>query len=59
LVGKPGGKRELKRPRRRWEDNIEMELLEVGRVGMDWIGMAEDRGRWRAVVNPVMNLRVA
>jgi hypothetical protein len=50
--------RPLGRPRRRWEDNIKMDLQEVGWGGMDWIDMAQDRVRWRAVVSAVMNLRV-
>jgi hypothetical protein len=58
LVGKPEGKRPLGRPRRRWEDNIKMGFQEVECGGMDWIELAEDRDRWRALVNPVMNLRV-
>ena len=58
LVGKPEGKRPLGRPRCRWEDNIKMDLQEVGYGGMDWIELAEDRDRWRALVNAVMNLRV-
>jgi len=58
LVGKPEGKRPLVRPRRRWEDNIKMDLQEVGCGGMDWIELVQDRGRWRALVNAVMNLRV-
>jgi hypothetical protein len=58
LVGKPEGKRSLGRPRRRWEDNIKMDFLEVGCGGMDWIGLAQDRDKWRALVNAVMNLRV-
>jgi hypothetical protein len=58
LVGKPGGKRPMGRPRRRWEDNIRMDLQEVGCGGMDWIGMAQDRDSWRALVNAVMNIRV-
>jgi len=58
LVGKPEGKRPLWRPRRRWEDNIKMDLQEVGYGGMDWIDLAQDRDRWRALVNAVMNLRV-
>jgi hypothetical protein len=58
LVGKPEGKRPLGRPRRRWEGNIKMDLQEVGCWGMDWIERAQDRDRWRAVVNAVMNLRV-
>jgi hypothetical protein len=57
LVGKPEGRRPLGRPRRRWEDNIKMDLRE-GCGGVDWIGLAEDRDRWRAVVYTVMNLRV-
>ena len=58
LVGKPEGKIPLGRYRRRWDDNIKMELLEVGCGGMDWIKLAQDRERWRALVNAVMNLRV-
>jgi hypothetical protein len=58
-VGKPEGGRPLGRPRRRWEDNIKMDLREVGRGGIDWISLAQDRERWRALVNAVMNLRVA
>jgi hypothetical protein len=58
LVGKPEGKRPLGRPRRRWEDNIKMGLREVGCGGMDWIELAQDRDRWRVLVNAVMNLRV-
>jgi len=58
LVGKPEGKRPLGRPRRRWEDNIKVDLEEVGCGGMDWIELAQDRDRWRALVNVVMNLRV-
>ena len=57
LVGKPGGKRPLGRPRRRWEDNIKMDLQEVGEGG-DWMELAQDRDRWRAFVNTVMYLRV-
>ena len=56
--GGPEGNRPLGRPRSRWEDNIKMDLQEVGCVGMDWIELAQDRGRWRALVNAVMNLRV-
>jgi len=55
LVGKPERKRQLWRPRRRWEDNIKMDLQEVGCVGVDWIGLAQDRDRWRALVSAVMN----
>ena len=58
LVGKPEGMRQLGRTRRRWEDNIKMDLQEVGCRGMDWIELAQDRDRWRALVNAVMNLRV-
>jgi hypothetical protein len=57
LVGRPGGRRPLGRHRRRWEDNIKMDLEEVG-WGMDWIDLAQDRDRWRALVNAVMNLWV-
>ena len=57
LVGKPEGKRPLGRPRRRWEDNIKMDLQEVG-VGGDWMELAQDRDRRRALVNTVMNFRV-
>ena len=58
LVGKPEGKRPLGRPRIRWEDNIKMDIQEVGCEGMDWIDLAQDGDRWRAVVNAVMNFRV-
>jgi hypothetical protein len=58
LVGKPEGKIPLGRLRRRWEDNIKMDLQEVGCVGMDWIELAQDRDRWQVPVNAVMNLRV-
>ena len=58
LVGKPKVKRQLGRPRRRWEDNIKMDLQRVGYGGMDWIELAQDGDRWRTVVNVVMNLRV-
>ena len=58
LVGKPEGKRPLGRPRRRWEDNIKMDLQEVGCGRMDWIELAQDRDRWRALVSTVMNLWV-
>jgi len=57
LVGKPEGKRPLGRPRPRWEDNIKMDLREVGGRG-DWMELAQDRDRWRALVNTVMNFRV-
>jgi len=57
LVGKPEGKRPLGRPRRRWEDNIKMDLREVGGGG-DWMELAQDRDRWRAFVNTMMNFRV-
>jgi hypothetical protein len=58
LVGKPEEKRPLGRPRRRWVDNIRMDLGEMGWGDVDWIGLAQDRNRWRAVVNSVLNLRV-
>jgi hypothetical protein len=58
LVGKPEGKRPLGRPRRRWEDNIRMDLREIGWRGMDWIDLAQDRDQWKALVNTAMNLRV-
>jgi hypothetical protein len=58
LVGKPEGKRPLRRPRRRWINKIKMDLLERGLNVVDWIGLAQDRHRWRALVNSVMNLRV-
>jgi hypothetical protein len=58
LVGKPEGKRPLGRLRLRWEDSIRMDLQEVGCGGMDWIELAQDRDRWQALVNVVMNLRV-
>ena len=58
LVRKPEGKRPLGRPRRRWEDNIKMDLQEVGYGGVDWIELAQDRDRWRALVNAVMKFRV-
>jgi len=57
LEGKPEGKGPFGRPRRRWEDNIKMELQEVGCGGMDWIELAQDRYRWRALVTLVMKLR--
>jgi hypothetical protein len=58
LVGRPEERRPLGRPRRRWEDNIKMDLQRSGMRGMDWIDMAQDRNRWMALVNAVMNLRV-
>jgi hypothetical protein len=58
LVGKPEGKRLLGRLRRRWIDSIKIDLLEIGLSVVDWIGLAQDRYRWRALVNAVMNLRV-
>jgi len=58
LVMKPEGKRPLGRPRRRWEDNIKMDLQEVGCGGMDWIELAHDRDSWRELVSTVMNIRV-
>jgi len=59
LMGKPEGRRLFGRPRSRWEDNNKMDLQEVGCGGMDWIELAQDWDRWRALVNVVMNLRVA
>jgi hypothetical protein len=58
MVGRPEGRRPLGRPRRRWEDNITMDLGEIGFGDVDWIHWAHDRDRWRALVNTVMNLRV-
>jgi hypothetical protein len=58
LVGRPEGRRPLGRPRRRWEDNIKMDIREVGWEVMNWIELAQDRDRWRALVNAVMNLWV-
>ena len=58
FVGKPEGKRPLGRPRRRWEDNIRMDFEEVGRGCGDWMELAQDRDRWRALVSTVMNRRV-
>jgi hypothetical protein len=56
LVGKLEGR--IERPRRRWVDNIKMDLVEVGRGDVNWIGLAQDRGQWKTLVNTVMNLRV-
>jgi hypothetical protein len=58
LVGKPEGKRPLGRPRHKWEDNIEMDLQEVGSGGRDWIELAQDTEGWQALVNAVMNLQI-
>jgi hypothetical protein len=58
LMGKPEGRSPLGRLRRRWVDNIRMDLVEVGWGDVDWIGLAQDRDRWRALVNSVLNLRV-
>jgi hypothetical protein len=58
LLGRPEGRRPLGRPRRRWEDNIKMDIREVGWEDMNWIELAQDRDRWRSLVNAVMNLRV-
>ena len=58
LVGKPEGKRPLGKPRRRWEDNIKVDLQKVGCGGMDWIELDQDKDRWQALVSTVMNLRV-
>jgi hypothetical protein len=58
LVGKPEGRRPLGRPRRRWIDNIKMDLLDIELNVVDWIGLAQDRYRWRALVNSIMNLWV-
>jgi len=58
LLGKPEGRRTLGRPRRRWVDNIRMDFQDVGCGYMGWIGLAQDRGRWRTRVSAVMNLRV-
>jgi hypothetical protein len=59
LVGKPGGKQPLGRPRCRREDNIKADFKEVGSGGMDWIELAQNRDRWRALVNAVMNIQVS
>jgi hypothetical protein len=58
LVGKPEGKRTLRRPRRRWVDNIKIDLREIGWNGMDWIDLAQERDQWRALVKTMMNFRV-
>jgi hypothetical protein len=58
LAGNPDGKRPLGRPRRRWDDDIKMDLKEIGWGDMDWIDLAQDRDQWRALVNTVMKLRV-
>jgi hypothetical protein len=58
LVGKPDGKRPLERPRRRWVENIKMDLREIVWVDTDWVDLAQDRDQWKALVNTVMNLRV-
>jgi hypothetical protein len=58
LVGRPEGKRPLGRPRHRWEDNIKMDLREIGINGVNWIWLTQDRVQWQAFVNMVMNLRV-
>jgi hypothetical protein len=58
LVGKPEGKRQLGTPRRRWVNNIMMDFVEVGWGDVDWIGLAQDRDKWRALVNSVLSLRV-
>jgi hypothetical protein len=59
LVEKPEGKRPLGRPRRRWVDNIKMEIRGIGWYGLDWIDLVQDRNQWRALVNTVMNIRVS
>jgi hypothetical protein len=58
LVGKPEGKRPLRRPTCRWEDNIRMDLREIGWEGVDWIHLTQDRDKWKALVNTIMNLWV-
>jgi hypothetical protein len=58
LVGKPDGNRPPRRPRRRWVDNIKMDLRDTGWGGMDWIDLAQDRDQWKALVNTAMNLPV-
>jgi hypothetical protein len=59
LAGKSEGKRPLGRPRRRWVDNVKIDLVEAGFGGMDWIYLGQDRDKWRALVNPIMNFRVS
>jgi hypothetical protein len=59
LVGKPEGKRPLRRNKHRWEDNIRMDLMEIGWKGVDWIHLAQDRDQWKAFVNMVMNLWIS
>jgi hypothetical protein len=59
VVRKPGGKRAFGRPSRRWEDNIKIDLQELGYGGVDWIDLIQDRDRWRELVNAVKNLRVS
>jgi hypothetical protein len=58
LVGKPEGKRPLGRPKSRWANDFKMDLLDIGSGGVDWIGLAQDRNKWGAIVNAVMNLRI-
>jgi hypothetical protein len=58
LVGSPGGKRPLGNPRCRWVDNIKMDLIDIGLSGVDWIDVAQDRDKWRALVNAVTNLQI-
>jgi hypothetical protein len=58
LIGNPEGKRPLGRPRRRWDDGIRMDLREIGWMSVDWIQLAQDTDRWRALVNTAMNLRI-
>jgi hypothetical protein len=58
LVGKPEGRRQLGRPRRKWVESIKMNLGEIGCGGVDWIGLAQDRNKWRAIVNSVMDTQV-
>jgi hypothetical protein len=58
LVGKPEGKRPLERPKSRWDDNIKMDLREIGWGSMDWIDLAQDRDQWRALMNTAVNLRI-